>query len=413
MWREWLALVEGYVLIEIRGENTEKFFNLALNQGLTFWDTGRLSEDKVLAKLPVRHFRSLRSVARQSRCRVHILDKQGLYFWWHRLKRRPLFILGALGFTLGLYLLSTFVWVVDVLPLNELKKVTPEQILAAARASGLDRGAWKGELDVRAIEHDILLQIPELAWVGVSFQGTRARIEVVEKLFPSLEKDAGTPAHVIATQDGIISEILVLSGQGRVTVGDTVRRGDILISGIILPPQPEDTLKPGQAAPQPAEPRLVRARGIVRARVSYEAEGEALKEEVQEILTGQHTTTLLLRTPDREIILKGPKGPPYTNHRQENKIIRLPAWRNFTIPVELIIVTYFETSVERSRLTLEQAKAKAREQAIAFLGKEIPPESRLLGEKIVQVTETEDRVRVKVRLEIEQDIGRAAPLHKK
>ncbi|MGB9660883.1 MAG: sporulation protein YqfD [Moorellaceae bacterium] len=412
MWRRWMAFPEGYVIIEIQGQKLEKFFNLALNRNITFWDLNRLSGEKIQACMSLRHFLRLRPVVRQTGCRVRILDKQGPYFWWRRLRKRRVFLSGFLLFLAGLYLLSTFVWVVDVLPLNELKKVSREQILAAAESSGLGRGAWKGKLNVRHIEQEILLKVPQLAWVGVSFRGATARIEVVEKLFPPPGTETELPAHILAAKDGLITEILVLSGQGRVAVGDTVRQGDILISGIILPPPAEGPPESGTQNTSPLQPRLVRARGIVRARVWYEVEAEVGKEEVKEILTGRQATALLLRLPHREILLKGEAASPFTTYRQENKILRLPSWRNFTIPVELIIMTYFETSVERALLTRKQAEARAQEQALAALRRVIPARSRILGEKIVQTWEEGGHWRVGVMVETEEEIGQTVTLTK-
>ncbi|MGI9950810.1 sporulation protein YqfD [Moorellaceae bacterium AZ2] len=411
MWRDWLAFLEGYLIIQVRGEGVESFLNLALEKGLAFGDLNRDEQGNLTAKIPLRYFRSLRPVARKTRCPIRILDKRGLYFWWRRLRCRRMLILGALLFVVGLYILSAFIWMVDVSPLNELKKVKPERILDVAREAGLQKGAWKGNLDVRSLEHHILLKIPQLAWVGVSFQGTRATIEVVEKTLPDQDDDSGTPAHIIATKDAIISEILVLSGQGRVAVGDTVRQGDILISGIVLPSPAQEQPDTGNQATRPlGAPRLVRARGIVRARVWYEAEGEALRQEVQEHPTGRHITAVMLRTPNRQLILRGPGTPPYPNYRQEDRIIRVPSWRNFAFPVELIIVTYYETLVQHFRLTPEEAKEKAREHALSHLRRQLPPQARVLGEKTLEVTEEPDRVRVRVILEAEEDIGKVVKL---
>ncbi|HBT46684.1 MAG TPA: sporulation protein YqfD [Peptococcaceae bacterium] len=411
MWQDWMAFLEGYLIIRVEGEGVENFFNLALERGMAFDDLHQYGEGSVIARIPLRHLRSLRRAARESGCSLRILDKRGIYFWWRRLRRRPMLLLGALVFVAGLYLLSSFVWTVDVEPLNELKKVEPPRIADVAREAGLRPGTLKGNLDLRSLEHYILLKIPELAWAGVSLRGTRAVVEVVEKTLPDREGDSGSPAHIIAAKDAIISEILVLSGQGRVGVGDTVRRGDILISGIVLPSIPPEQPGTGgeEARRQPA-PRLVRARGIVRGRVWYEGRGEVSKVQTKEHLTGRRSTAVILRYPNRQVVLKGSAVSPYSHYRREERIIRLPGWRNFALPVELIIMTYYETAVEHLRLTVEEAEEKAREQALAVLRQQLPPRVRVLGTKTVEVTEEGGRVRVKVILEAEEDIGKEARL---
>lgn len=410
MGQEWPALFRNYVVIEVEGKDREEFLNTALLQGLVFWDIIQGPGLKFKAKIPAAFFKQLRPVARRTHCRVRLLDKRGPIFWWRRIKTRETFLAGAILFLLGLFLFSNFVWTVDVLPQGELRKVDPSLVKAAAAEAGLRVGTWKRKLDVHNLEHEILLKIPELAWVGVSFQGTRARIEIVEKLFPPQDERGSAPAHIIAAKSGIISEILVLVGQARVNVGDTVRRGDILISGLILSHTEEKPSGLGEQPKVPVIPRLVRARGIVRARVWYEAEGQSSREEIKETFTGQRSTTLILRIPSREYVLKGSLESPYASFRQENRVIKAPTWRNFTFPVELIIVTYFETLVERRWLSREEAIDKARRAALLNLRQGLPAQAKVLDEKILGVTEDPGLVRVKVLLEVEEDIGQTMDL---
>ncbi|MBC7325644.1 MAG: sporulation protein YqfD, partial [Moorella sp. (in: Bacteria)] len=336
-WRNWLAYLEGYIVLDIAGADPEKFLNLALARGIGFWDIIRREGGSVEAKMAAGDFYILRSLARESGCRVRIVDKRGWPFFLRRLRRRHILVAGGFFFLLALYFLSSFIWVVDVRTAEgPLRHVTPAHILAAARAEGLRPGARKSSLDIRTLERALENRLPQLAWVGVSFHGTRAEITVVEKV-AAPQEDADQPASIIATKDGIIKEILVISGEGRVKAGETVRQGEVLISGLILPPQPEK--KPGETAspaPSPPQPRLVRARGIVRARVWYEGVKEISRRQVQEVPTGRQQTAVTLRTTGRRFLLKGPAGCPYTYCHQEKKVIALPAWRNFSLPVELI-----------------------------------------------------------------------------
>ncbi|CEP68229.1 Putative stage IV sporulation YqfD [Moorella glycerini] len=412
-WRNWLAYLEGYLILTISGDDPEGFLNLALAQGISLWDITRHRNGSIQAKMPAGEYRALRSLARQSRCRVRIVDKRGWPFFSRRLRGRQVLLLGSLFFLLAIYLLSTFIWVVDVRPENgPLRRVTPDQVLAAARAEGLKPGARKSALDTRTLEYALERRLPQLAWVGIRFHGTRAEITVVEKAAPPGEEAVDRPASIIAAKDGVIKDILVINGEGRVKAGDTVRQGEILISGLILPPRPEK--KPGEAAapeqPPPA-PRLVRARGIVRARVWYEGEKEINRRQVQEVPTGRQHTTIMVQTPGHRYILKGPQQPPYTSYRQENKVVALPSWRNFTLPVELIITSYYEVQVRYRQLSYEEAVSTAGRQILAELKEKLPPGASITGQKIVPLTKPEDEiVRVRAWVETEEDIGQVVPL---
>ncbi|GEA16478.1 sporulation protein YqfD [Moorella sp. E308F] len=412
-WRSWLTYVEGYLVLTISGDDPEGFLNLALARNISFWDITINRNGSIQAKMKAGEYRALRSLARQSHCRVRIVDKRGWPFFSRRLRGRQVLLLGSIFFLLAIYLLSTFIWVVEVRPESgPLRRVTPAQVLAAARAEGLKPGARKSALDIRVLEHALERRLPQVAWVGIRFQGTRAEITVVEKAAPPGEEASDRPASIIAAKDGVIKDILVINGEGRVKAGDTVRQGEILISGLILPPPPEK--KPGEAASpeQPlSPPRLVRARGIVRARVWYEGEKEISRRQVQEVPTGRQQTTIMVQVPGHRYILKGPERPSYTNYRKENKVMALPSWRNFTLPVELIITTYYEVQVRYRQLSFEDAVRAAGEQALAELKEKLPPGAGITGQKIVPLSKPEDEVvRVRAWVETEEDIGQVVPL---
>lgn len=409
---DWQAYLTGYLVLSISGDDPEAFLNLALARGLTLLDVSRAGRGQIRVKMPVGAFRVLRTLARDSHCRVRIVDKRGLPFFSRRLRGRQLLIAGVLFFLVALYILSACVWVIDVQPeKGPLRQVTPDQVIAAARAEGLKPGAWKGGIDIRRLEYGLEQRLPQLAWVGVSFHGTRAEIRVVEKAPSAAGNDYESPASIIAAKDGVVKEILVMNGEGRVAAGDTVRRGEILISGLILPPEPEK--KPGENHPQhpPSEPRLVRARGIVRARVWYEEEKEIDRLQVREQLTGNQQRTVIIKTPGRQIVLRGPVRPPYAHYRQENKTLSLPPWRIFPAPVELIISTYRELRVQEQQLGYEEAVRVAGQQALDSLKARLPEGVTITGEKIIPLTGPGSKmVRVQAWVETEEDIGQVVPL---
>lgn len=409
----WQVYLAGYLVLTISGDDPEEFLNLALARGLRLWDITRTGKGQIQAKMPVGEYRVLRPLARASHCRVRIVDKRGLPFFSRRLHGRQILLAGVFFFLLAIYILSAFVWVVDVQPeKGPLRQVTPAQVVAAARAEGLKPGTWKGGIDTRTLERALERRLPQLAWVGLSFHGTRAEIRIVERVAAPAGDEYELPASIIAAKDGVIKQILVMSGEGRVAAGDTVRKGEILISGLILPPEPEK--KPDeprqQQQPRP-EPRLVRARGIVRARVWYEKEQEMNRRQVREEPTGRQQQTISLKTPGHQYVLRGPAVPPYNHYQQENRVYALPSWRNFPAPVELIISTYREVRVQEQELGYDEAVRAAGQQALADLKGGLPAGTAFIGEKVLPLSGAGERVvRVRAWVETEEDIGQVIPL---
>ncbi|MDK2820898.1 MAG: hypothetical protein PWP31_863 [Clostridia bacterium] len=407
-----LSYIEGYIILDIKGDNPENFLNLALERRIRLWDILRNPDGNIRFKMPVKDYRLIRPLARESNCRVHIMDKRGLPFFINRLRGRKFMVVGFATFFITIYFLSTFIWVVDVKPENgPLRQVTVDKVISVARQEGLKPGVRKNSLDIRALEHQLEQRLPQVAWVGISFSGTKANINLVEKAIPPKEDTFDRPASIIAVKDGVIKQLLVINGEGRVAVGDTVRRGEVLISGLILPSEPKDKEEEKDKPKKVLKPRLVRAKGIVRARVWYGKKCEINRQQVQEIPTGRQQTAIKVITSKGQFFIKGSARHLYKNYQQDNKVIKLPSWGKFSIPVELVVTTYSEVKIKRNDLKYEQAVSIGTKKALDLIKKDLPKGAKVIARKIIPLSKPEDKlVRIRVLLETEEEIGKSVPL---
>lgn len=408
---KFISYLAGYVMITVPQHCVEKFVNLAITRGILLWDITNTGADRVLVKVRLNNVQPLRHVARMTRCRFKITGKVGLPFLMGRLKRRKALPAGALIFIIALYALSSFVWTVEVMGNKDIATEAIEQV---AREAGLHRGVLKWSVNPAWMEDEILRQVPELSWVGVQMDGTRVRIEVVEKVLP-VGDDDGKPVDVVAAKDGLIKEILVLSGNPLVEEGESVRAGQVLITAAIQPPDKDDnSLEEENSADwqEAREPvQYVRARGFIRARVWYEGYGEMQLVERGVAPTGREKTRLGIKIGAKEIILMGPRVAPYTSYDLHTDAKKLPAWRNLSLPVELIKVKYFEKEQYIKNHGLNQARRLAGEQAWAVVEAQLPPGARILNRRsqVVDTALPEGLVRVKVVVETLEDIGMEKP----
>ncbi|RKO66236.1 sporulation protein YqfD [Desulfofundulus salinus] len=406
-----MNFIIGYVTITIRGEVPEKFINMAAARGIFLWDITRLGEQTMRANVRLNAVRPLRHIARRTRCRFHITWRVGLPFLWMRLARRKALAFGAVLFVLGLYLLSSFVWTIEV---TGNRRVPTKDILSVASGAGLNRGVPKWRLDCPAVERTLKTKLPTISWAGVYVKGTRVTIEVVEKTLP--EEKNQSPAHITAIKAGLIKEVLVFSGHAAVKEGDTVVPGQILISGIIPPPEePRPEQLPATETQReqsvPRRPTYVHAAGIVRARVWYEGYGEAPLVENGERFTGRQVTRVCMKIKGREIILAGPQKIPFLHYQTETSVKKPPPWRNLQLPVELVISKYRE--VENYRLVRDRAEARrlAGERALHAVQKQLPQGARIVHKQLDElvVKEPESLVRVKAFVESLEEIGTEQP----
>lgn len=259
------SLLHGYVIIRANGRRLEAWINAAVRDGVALWRVERASPHLLVARVGAADFGRLARHGKRFDVRVDVLQKVGLPFWLHRVRRRPLFLLGGVLFSAMLYGLAQFVWFVDV---DGAQAVSADEILRAAADAGLRPGARRRDVVRSAVEQTLYAHVPRLAWAGVEMRGVTATIRVVERT--AAEDVVHAAGHVVAVRDGVVESVAVVAGQPLVKPGDTVRAGMTLISGVLQPGTAayEERMRAGLSP-------VVRASGAVWGRAWYRGYGEA------------------------------------------------------------------------------------------------------------------------------------------
>jgi len=228
----------GYVRIRVTGFGLERFLNMAAFHGIYMSDVARTAEGMEL-NVSIPGFKMLKNCARKTKCRTRIIEKNGLPFVMHRYRKRKLLLGGVAFFLLGLFLLSSFVWLIEI---EGNENIPHETVMVFLEEQGLRVGAPKFRLSDRTLQQELLNNFAEISWADVHTRGTRTTIRIAEALPPQEIIDRRTPAHIVATGEGLITNVITWSGAPMVRQGDIVQEGELLVSGILeLVPDTPDT----------------------------------------------------------------------------------------------------------------------------------------------------------------------------
>lgn len=158
------------------------------------------------------------------------IGERGFPFLIKRALRRPGFCVGAFLGLLLFILSSLVVWRVEVVG-NET--LGDGEIVSFLEEVGVGVGAFAPSIDGAKAKTALLLRYPELSFVSLYVRGTTVSVKVreSEKKPPSSEIETGF-ANQVAAFDAVIERISVKAGRGAVSVGETVKKGDLLISGL-------------------------------------------------------------------------------------------------------------------------------------------------------------------------------------
>ena len=222
--------IRGYVIIEVTGKGALRFLNIAARDGTYIWDVAQ-TERGFSLKVSVPAFWGLRKYARKAGCKFRIMSRTGAPFAVHRYRKRKLLVVGAFMFVVSLYVMSLFVWQVEVAGAGRLN---PAEVAATAAQAGLRLGVFRPGVDRGRVENHLLSTFEDIAWVNIDLRGTRAAINLTETLPRQIIIDRSSPADVVASKDGLIVSMVTSSGTPRVRVNDVVRAGDLLVSSEIV-----------------------------------------------------------------------------------------------------------------------------------------------------------------------------------
>lgn len=224
---DFFLKIIGCVKIEISGENAEKLLNKSAKARLPIYNL-RYSNQKIIGILKPNDFFKLRIIKRGTGVKIKILKKSGILFKIKPHSNRVGFIIGFFLFLIIINILSLFVWNVRV---SGNKTVKATEITAVCEELGIKSGVLKKSIDTKITASKLLLAKPKLTWASVNIEGSVVTVNVSEAESTDRYKQK-PPTNLVASADGIIEKINVISGETKVSVGDSVAKGDILVSGV-------------------------------------------------------------------------------------------------------------------------------------------------------------------------------------
>mgnify|MGYP001209448662 FL=1 len=386
-----VTFLRGYVKVEIRGGRLEKLLNLLVERRLLPWDIVVENGERAVMHIHVRDFFRLRPLLKETGCRVHVIGRHGLPFFLDKLAGRKFFAAGIILFIIGIYALSSVVWSVSV---DGNEKLGKEQILQAAKQVGIYPLQWKFRLkDPDALSKGMHRLLPGVAWIGVEVYGTQVRIKVVESREPD-PAPLMSPRHLIASRNALVTEIFTEKGRPLVKPNTYVRKGDVLISGIV-----------GEGPNQ----QVVVAKGKVKGLVWYTSVIEVPLAQKIKVYTGEKKSRSYLMIGNRGLKVAGFGNPPFTDY--ETIVNRTTVqWRDFKLPFgwlteKLMAMQYVERPVDR-----EEARKRGMDQAKADLLLEAGPGAVVVAEKILHERVENGKVYMEAHFEVEQYIAEELPI---
>ena len=158
-----------------------------------------------------------------------------------KMQKRKMFVAGLLCCLLFWMLTAGYIWNIEIVGNYVL---TEDVLLDYLEEKEVHVAMKKSRLQIEELEKALREDYDVITWTSVQIKGTTLCIYIKENEMPEYDQtgqaDEGTGTDLIATRSGVVSYIITRSGVPQVALGDTVEKGDVLISGAV-PVYNEDT----------------------------------------------------------------------------------------------------------------------------------------------------------------------------
>jgi len=386
--------LQGYVAVEVTGASVERFLNMAAHRGIYIWDVSPVPGGAKI-HCSLRGFRLLDDCAEKTKSSLKVVRSEGLPVIMQRYRRRKILLGGVAFFMVFLYVLSSFVWHIEI---QGNERVAAEDILEFINERGLHVGAFKSFIDHRELTQQLLFEFSDISWADVHTQGTRSTIIIAETIPEQARISRDTPCNIIAARDGLITSIVTAAGMPKVRQNDIVRQGDILVSGVLPLVDSEEVI-------------LVHSYAEVWAKMYSQLTFSIPMTYSYKIFTGNeerhHSLRLLLFEMENLNLFHGRIS--FMNYDRIVSYIQPGAAGNYPLPLIWTTVTYREFVPEERQRSVEGAKALAERIVTERIIREFDFHADIIGKQI-EFTELPDKLMVKALITTNQRIDKAVPI---
>lgn len=226
---DFFRWLQGFVRFYIIGNSPERFINIVTKNRISIWNTERV-DGKMFACMFAKDYINIRGLAKKSRVRLKVKSRHGLPFFIRAHKDRVGILIGVAVFALVIYVMSCFVWTIDVVG---LETISYTQVMQALKDNGLYVGAFKPACSFTNISRNTMLEIEDIGWMSLNTLGSHCSVEIKEKAKSPKVDDFSTPANVKAKRDGQIISINTANGEACFGVGSAVVKDQLLVNCVI------------------------------------------------------------------------------------------------------------------------------------------------------------------------------------
>ena len=266
--------------------------NMCRHHNICLWNIKR--NPIITFEMTASDFKKLPPMAAKTKVYPQICCRNGLPFLIIWMRRHWSFVSGILLFFCVLAFLSSFVWEITYRGQSSYSRETLQRTVEGL---SVYPGMKRSRLDCDTIEKEIRRLHPQISWVSAEEKGSVLQISIKEGK-KTIQHEKNVKAyHLVSPYNGVIQSIAVNRGTAQVKKGEKVKKGQIIISGIVPVTGDGDEIVSKNA---------VAAKGNVEILVEEEVREEVALSYQKKVYTGKEITYYEIQTGTQIFYIRNP-----------------------------------------------------------------------------------------------------------
>lgn len=369
--------MKSICLVEVLTDSQERFFKKCRSLGISILKC-EVRKHQVLIHIYEKDIPKLKKIWFIS---YLVLDYYGTHKFKNWFQKQRLFLICLfLSFFFFLFL-SHLILSVEVIHSSlDIRSL----VLSALEEKGIKKLTLKKSYkELEEIKKQVLDEYQEyLEWMEIESVGMKYKVRVEERKMENIKTEAKA-CHIIASKEGMIKNLYYDEGEALVKRNDYVKKGDLLISGIIKHNEEEKG--------------VVCAKGRVEAEVWYKIDVSFPLEYEQNIRTGKVRYNIALESNlYKGFIFKS----RIENYEEEKKLLKE------LFHTKIYFVKQYEVVQKSQTYSSDEAVHKALEEAEEKLKSKLTNQDKILTKKILKKEQNNGIMNVEIFVSVLENIAK-------
>ena len=232
MWKDkkgGKGLIDVKYTYLIEGLNLDRFINSVKNKGITLYNVKKFGNKRLIASVSYHESKKFFANAKELCYNIKKIREKGAFLPVVKLWRSVGVLIGAVIFSLSVFFLNDFIYEISFSGSGSVYK---REVLSYLNGVGVKEYQRFSKFDFERIEDGVLADNKNLSFVSIEKHGNTLAIDLALAT-DSVDRLKGNVFSLTSSVNGVIEKINVYRGTALVKKGDYVKKGDLLIDGVM------------------------------------------------------------------------------------------------------------------------------------------------------------------------------------